>query len=155
MSAPPPPSTVPLSRSLIGTWELVLREDRDARGELRIDPFLGADPVAWLIYDRAGHFAAQFMRRTREASAESVVRRPAANNTAGRDGYDAYFGHYTVDDATGQVTQRLLGALAPESVGLTLTRNLRVEGDELLIQLATTGAEGEPLTRTLRWRRIA
>ena len=58
-----------LSRDLIGTWALVSRIDRTAGGERRVEPSLGEDPVALLYYDRAGHFAAQFMKRDSRAAA--------------------------------------------------------------------------------------
>jgi lipocalin-like protein len=82
---------------------------------------------------------------------------PAAagpNNSRAVGGYDAYFGTYSVDDGQGTVTQRLLGSLSPENVGMVLTRGMTVEGDALTIVLETKAASGEPVTRTLRWRRV-
>ena len=125
-----------------------------AKGERRVDPSLGEDPVALLFYDRSGNFAAQFMKRDRSAAAEVVAAGPARNNSRAKDGYDAYFGSYTVDDAAGTVTQELAGALSKENVGHVLTRAMTVAGDELEIELATTSIEGEPVTRTLRWKRV-
>lgn len=143
----------PLSRALVGTWELYSREDRTPAGELRVDPTLGAEPVALLYYDRNGHFAAQFMKRDRsEVEAEGGSAGP--NNSRARGGYDAYFGAYSVNDADGTVTQRLTGALSPENVGQVLTRGMTVRGDELVIELETASVSGEPVTRTLRWRRV-
>jgi hypothetical protein len=148
-------SDVPLSQALIGTWRLVSREDRTAAGERRVDPGLGADPVALLVYDRGGNFAAQFMKRDRQ-SAPAARGRSAPNNSQAVGGYDAYFGSYTVDDAAGTVTQRLLGALSAENVGMVLTRSMQVSGDELVIQLDTASADdGTPVVRTLRWTRAA
>lgn len=143
----------PLSRTLPGTWRLVSRIDVAANGERRVDPALGEDPIALLFYDRSGNFAAQFMKRDRSAIAE-LVGGPAKNNSRAKDGYDAYFGSYTVDDAAGTVTQKLAGALSKENVGHVLTREMTVEGDELKIELETTSVEGEPVTRTLRWKRV-
>jgi hypothetical protein len=42
-----------LGSQLIGTWRLVSREDRTLDGQPRVDPILGADPIAVLIYDAA------------------------------------------------------------------------------------------------------
>ena len=147
-------SDVPLSQALIGTWRLVSREDRTGSGERRIDPGLGEDPIALLVYDRGGNFAAQFMKRDRR-SAPADTSPSAPNNSQAVGGYDAYFGSYTVDDAAGSVTQRLLGALSAENVGIMLTRSMRVSGDELVIQLDTASADGTPVVRTLRWTRAA
>lgn len=148
-------SDAPLSQTLIGTWRLVSREDRTASGERRIDPGLGADPIALLVYDRGGNFAAQFMRRDRQASNLGPAAAAGPNNSRAVGGYDAYFGSYTVDDAAGAVTQELQGALSAENVGLVLTRSMRVSGDELVIQLDTASADGTPVVRTLRWTRAA
>ncbi len=150
----PTTSSRPLSTTLIGTWELLSREDRTPAGERRIDPSLGADPIALLVYDRSGHFAAQFMKRDRRPGSEPVAASAGANNSRARDGYDAYFGTYSVDDRDGTVTQRLLGALSPENVGQVLTRTMVVEGDTLSIRLETSTTDGEPIVRTLRWKRV-
>ncbi len=85
-----------------------------------------------------------------------VADAPAAalNNSRAQGGYDAYFGTYSVDDAQGTVTQRLLGALSRENVGQVLTRAMTVQGDTLTIRLRTASAQGEPVTRTLQWRRV-
>jgi hypothetical protein len=142
-----------LSSQLPGTWELESRVDMTGSGERRPEPSLGEDPIALLIYDRSGHFAAQFMKRDRSIS---VPDGPAAgqNNSRAQGGYDAYFGTYTVDDEQGTVTQRLLGALSKENVGAVLTRGMRVVGDKLVIRLQTTSVDGVSVTRTLTWRRV-
>jgi Lipocalin-like domain len=142
-----------LSQSLPGTWQLLSRLDVTAAGERRPEPALGEDPIALLIYDRSGHFAAQFMRRDRSQDVPDGVS-GALNNSKAVGGYDAYFGTYTVDDANGTVTQRLLGALSQEHVGAVLTRAMDVDGDTLVIRLQTTAADATPLTRTLTWRRV-
>ena len=146
-------TTRPLSAALIGTWELVSRADQTPAGEPRTDAALGADPVALLYYDDTGHFAAQFMKRVRGAEPEPEPASTGPNNSRARGGYDAYFGTYAVDDADGTVTQCLIGALSRENVGQVLTRAMTVVGDELTIRLETANAAGEPIVRTLRWRR--
>jgi hypothetical protein len=146
-------SDAPLSRSLPGTWLLESRIDVTDAGERRPEPSLGEDPVALLIYDRAGHFAAQFMKRDRSVVvADSAV--GTSNNSRAQGGYDAYFGTYTVDDTALTVTQRLLGALSQENVGAVLTRQMHVSGDLLSIRLQTSTADGAAVTRTLTWRRV-
>ncbi len=147
-------SSRPLSAALPGTWELLSRIDVNDAGERRDEPGLGSDPIALLVYDRAGHFAAQFMKRDRSAAAITDAPVAGSNNTRAQGGYDAYFGTYTVDDATGRVTQTLLGALSAESVGMVITREMQVDGDRLVIALRTTSMAGEPVTRTLTWKRV-
>jgi hypothetical protein len=142
--------------SLLGTWKLVSRIDVGLDGEQRIDPILGANPVAFLMYDATGHFAVQFMRRDRDASAQGSAPSSVStsNNSGAVNGYDAYFGRYSVGN-DGTVTQELLGALSPADVGKVVTRSFRINGAELVIELRTTASDGEPVTRTLRWERVA
>jgi hypothetical protein len=138
---------------LPGTWQLLSRIDMTAAGERRPEPLLGEDPHALLVYDRGGNFAVQFMRRDRSVA---IPDGPggAKNNSRAQDGYDAYFGSYTIDDETGTVTQRLQGALSRENVGLVVTRAMEVKGDTLIIRLDTTSADGTAVARTLTWRRV-
>lgn len=143
----------PLSSLLPGTWALESRVDITASGERHPEPSLGEDPVALLIYDRSGHFAAQFMKRDRSAAAPDGPS-SARNNSRAQGGYDAYFGTYTVDDAGGTVTQQLLGALSAENVGSVLTRAMTVRDGKLVIELDTTSWNGTAVTRTLTWKRV-
>jgi hypothetical protein len=143
-----------LSAMLPGTWRLISRVDCTRGGERRVEPSLGEDPVALLIYDRSGNFAAQFMKRDR-SSPISDVAASASNNSRAQGGYDAYFGTYTIDEAEKTVTQRLVGALSKENVGLVVTRKMLVERDSLTIKLETTTAEGEAVVRTLIWSRVS
>jgi hypothetical protein len=142
-----------LSSNLPGTWLLESRHDVTAAGERHPDSLLGEDPVALLIYDRTGHFAAQFMKRDRSNVAPSGPTN-AKNNTQAQGGYDAYFGTYTVDDSKGVVTQQLMGSLSAGNVGMVLSRAMEVRDDTLLIKLETTAADGTPVVRTLTWRRL-
>lgn len=143
----------PLSERLPATWELVSRTDVTATGERRLEPTLGDDPVALLYYDRTGHFAAQFMKRDRSSIAPDGPA-GAPNNSRAQGGYDAYFGTYVVDDVQGVVTQTLLGSLSRENVGSVLSRAMSVQGDTLTIELQTTSANHEAVTRTLIWKRV-
>lgn len=147
------PSGHGLSARLPGTWRLKSRVDSTGDGRVHADPALGADPIALVIYDRAGHFSAQFMKRDREKSSGDGPAR-AVNNTQAQGGYDAYFGTYTVQDETGVVTHTLEGALSKDNVGAVLSRSMTVRGDSLVIALETTAWDGVPVTRTLTWERI-
>ena len=145
-----------LKTSLVGTWELFFREDRTETGAVHSDPSLGVDPQGLLVYDSGGHFSAQFMRRDRTLGSGVSLEQPRTgqNNSRAVGGYDAYFGRYSVDETTGEVTQTLDGALAVENVGIVVTRRMVVSGDELTLRLPTTAVDGTPVVRTLRWKRV-
>ena len=97
------PAEIPgaFAASLVGTWELFHREDRTESGEVRPEPSLGEAPIGLLVYDAGGRFSAQFMKRDRaedDSAATSLT--SGHNNSRAVNGYDAYFGRYTVDEDT-------------------------------------------------------
>ncbi len=141
-----------LAHDLLGTWRLLSRVDRDASGEPVDEPTLGSDPLALLFFDGAGNFAAQFMKRDRRLAVDAPVF-TRQNNTTAIGGYDAYFGTYEVDETTGDVRTRLVGALSPGHVGATMIRNMKVEDGKLVIRLTTTTGDDTLVHRTLTWER--
>ena len=148
-----PPPTANLATAIIGFWKLKSREDVDATGKVHIDPFLGRDPLGILCFGKT-HFSAQFMKRDRSGQ-ETVLQPVAAKNNAARvNGYDAYFGSYSVDEIKGTLTTRLEGAISPANVSDTYVRDARVVGDELIVQLQTTTLDGTAITRTNTFSRI-
>ena len=149
---PLPPPTADLPGAMLGVWRLVSREDYDREGRRLIDPFLGPDPLGILSF-APKHFAAQFMNRRRSVGVGAGSAPSDANNSSAVNGYDAYFGTYTVDAARGSIATRLEGALAPQNVGQEFTRDIRVAGDRLWIRLGTNAADGTPITRTLTFER--
>jgi hypothetical protein len=147
------PPTTNLAAAIVGIWKLKSREDVDATGHVRIDPFLGADPLGILCFGPT-HFAAQFMKRDRSRQENILQRVQAKNNTAGVDGYDAYFGTYSIDETAGTLTTYLEGSISPINIGATYVRNARVVGNELFIRLQTSTLDGTPITRTNIFSRI-
>jgi lipocalin-like protein len=143
-----------LSADIQGVWWLVSREDWTASGEQRIDPVLGADPIGILAYAK-NKFTAQFMKRDRTSDTANNAFTAGQNNTAAMSGYDAYFGSYAVDEEAGEVSHTIVGSIIPGNVGMTVLRNLHADENRLTIQLQTTTTEGEPITRTLTWKRIS
>jgi hypothetical protein len=148
-----PPLTANLAAAILGIWKLKSREDVDDTGQIRIDPFLGRDPLGILCF-APSHFAAQFMKRDR--SHQENVEQPvqAKNNTVAVNGYDAYFGTYTIDENAGTLTTYLEGSISPANIGNIFTRNVRVVDNELIIQLPTTAVDGKAVTRTNTFFRI-
>ena len=119
-----------------------------------VNPTLGPDALGILTYAN-GRFAAQFMKRDRKNVVNSDNSNAGQNNTGAVDGYDAYFGTYSVSETTGEVAHRLEGALTAENVGIEVSRQLTVNGNNLVIRLETTTMDGEPVERTLTWERVA
>src|SRR5258708_670033 len=151
MSLPLP--TANLSAAIRGIWKLKLREDADDAGQIHIDPGLGRAPLGILCFGPS-HFAAQFMKRDRARTENVSQPVQGKNNTAAVNGYDAYFGTYSVDESAGTLTTYLEGSISPANVGNVYVRNVRVLGDELIVQLPTTAADGTAVTRTNTFSRI-
>jgi len=149
-----PPPSGNLATEMPGVWWLLSREDQTKEGERKIDPVLGADPIAILTYAKT-HFAGQFMKRDRSEIVTAQISGTGSNNTNAVGGYDAYFGTYEVNEDTGKVIHTLIGSITPANVGMTVSRDLRVTGDQLTIQLETTTLDGVPILRTLTWKRIS
>ena len=143
-----PPPDRDIARYLPGMWLLRSREDHDAAGRRHIDPALGADPLGVLTF-APGRFAAQFMSR----EARTATGGSGANNSSAINGYDGYFGTYTLDEAAGTITVRLEGSVTRGDIGKSFIRAIRANAEELIIQLPTTTPEGVAITRTLRFAR--
>ena len=148
-----PPLTANLAVAILGIWKLKSREDVDATEQIHIDPFLGRDPIGILCF-APNHFAAQFMKRDRfhQENVQQPVQ--AKNNTVAVNGYDAYFGTYSIDEIAGTLTTHLEGSISPDNVGSTYVRDVRVVGKELIIQLRTTAVDGTAIIRTNTFSRI-
>jgi hypothetical protein len=142
-----------LLQNIQGVWWLLSRIDWTKDGQRRIDPILGESPIAILAYAK-NHFSAQFMKQDRTESITSQATFKGQNNTQAFEGYDAYFGTYEVNEESGKVSHTLIGSIMPSNVGVTVSRDLRVNCDELIIQLETTSQEGDVIIRTLTWKRI-
>lgn len=151
------------SKKFVGTWRLVSRTDRLTDGKTFLEPSLGGDPLGYLMYDTTGHVAVQLMRRNR-ASAEGQIDN-ASSPTAGSapaslNGYEAYFGTYTVVESAHTVTHHVEGALIPANIGKDLVRNYSFQrgpsGQDvrLALSLPVVEADGTKATRTLIWERV-
>ena len=147
------PLTTNLTTAIHGVWKLKSREDVDTTGRIHIDPFLGRDPLGILCVG-PGHFAAQFMKRDRCAQENMPQPVQAKNNTIAVNGYDAYFGTYSVDEIAGTLTTHIEGSISPGNVGNTYVRDVRVIDNKLIIQLHTTTVDGTAITRTNTFSRI-
>ncbi len=150
---PLPPPTANLKTAIVGIWKLKSREDIDGSGKIQIDPFLGENPLGILCFGPA-HFSAQFMKRHRSVEEDVLQVVAAKNNTSRLNGYDAYFGTYTVDEIAGTLSTRLEGSISPANIGDAYVRDVRVVNNELIVQLQTNAADGTAVTRTNTFSRV-
>lgn len=139
-AAPAPPH--------VGTWKLASVALHDATGEVLPapdGPALGqAGGVGRLIFDNAGHFGLAIMEQGRPKFASPTPEQAVAD----LHGYTALFGTYAAD---GALDVRLHGSRDPRLTGTTHSLPMRVEGDDLTLDLPIS-ASG--VTPTTTWRRM-
>jgi len=128
-----------LQKELIGTWRIVAFEDRKDKNDPNSEwtyPY-GKNPKGYIIYDETGHVIIQGMRTPpppKFASGEGGDSKPTPQEAlAVYEGYIAYFGTYTVDEARHVVIHHVEGSLDPSYVGTDQERPFELSGDRLII----------------------
>jgi hypothetical protein len=106
---------------LIGAWHLVRIEAPGADGKVAAVP----PPLGMLIYTRDGHMSVQLM----------YPKTPAVpSNEYVRDGYEASFGSFDVNEATHTLTHHVTGSVTGEMlVGKDLPRVYQLTADGHLV----------------------
>jgi hypothetical protein len=139
---------------LVGTWRLISRVARLEDGTA-VQEGLGTTPKGYLMYDSTGHMAVQLSRPDRPAAIDCSTSgsAPSDNSPQLLNGYEAYFGTYTIDETNHTVKHHLEGALASADVGRNLIRQFQVAGDKLTIVVRTSSPKGRQI-RTLTWERV-
>src|SRR6478672_1241652 len=98
-----------LAKQFAGAWRLISIE-----GASRVDPRVSDRPSGSIMYDSSGRMAAQIAYRAdRKLFANGIAAGTPAEKAAAYDGYQAYYGTYTVDAKAGTVTHHLENALTP------------------------------------------
>lgn len=141
-------------RALAGTWRLVSRTVTSESGTPVAAPGLGGTPIGYLTYEPGGRVAVQIMRRDRAAGIDCETSGSTAgeNNTQSINGYDAYFGTYTIDEPKHTVTHHVEGALAASDVGKNLVRTFELSGNTLSILVENQSPRGRQRI-ALTWKR--
>jgi hypothetical protein len=117
---------------LIGTWRIVLADDRPNDREAWEHSY-GDHPRGYLIYDVSGHVSIQFGSdppTSPFASGDDFAETDAEARHA-YEYYCAYFGTYTVDESRGIITHHVEGSLQPSYTGTDQERPFKLIGDRL------------------------
>ena len=135
--APAKPSLSNLQKQLIGTWRLVSFEDRKDEKDPNSEwtyPY-GKNPKGYIVYDETGHVTVQIMRTPPPAKfASGDDKKPTSEEAkAAYEGYVAYFGRYTIDEASHSVIHHVEGSLGPSYIGTDQKRPFELSGDRLII----------------------
>ena len=135
-------------KQLVGNWTLVSYVTENPDGS-RGKPY--GDAVGRLSYDKHGHMAGQVMRPGRSNVAPGDWQ--AQQVRSAYAGYIAYFGTYEVNEAGDTVMHRVDGALNPGWVGGVQVRQLRFDGDLLILSTHVAKA-GALVNHVLTWRKL-
>ena len=138
--------------SFVGTWNLVVMEFR-SDGQV-VYP-VGRNAVGLSIYDGAGHVSTQIMTPGRPAfeSGDQLLGTPEEVRGA-LQGYIAYCGTYSVDEARSVVTHHVTCSLYPNWVGTDQRRYYKLSGDRLIISAPTHPIGGHLMDVMLIWDRV-
>jgi hypothetical protein len=139
-----------LKKKIAGTWSLVSDViDQDGG---KVDPF-GNAPKGAMIIAPNGTFSLVITRaEVPKFASNNRATGTDAENKAAVQGGIAYFGSYTVDDATNTVNLHLDGSTFPNWVGSDQKRIVEVSADELRWKNPTTSL-GTGVA-TLVWKRV-
>jgi hypothetical protein len=146
LGASVPQSGADIQKRMIGNWRLVKFENFDESGTARDAGYESGR----IMYDAAGHMAAQLMRVNRKPLSQPSTE---AERAAAYTGYTAYYGRYTIDAAATKVTHHVEGATNPNWPKTDLVRYYAFSPEGHLL-LSIRNAQGR-VTGTLTWQRIA
>jgi hypothetical protein len=105
----------PDKAKLIGAWHMVSMEEPGPDGKLEHH----AERSGMIVFSADGHFSVQVMYPAGEVG----------NPTYSKDGYEATFGSYEVDEQTHIVTQHVQAALVRPLIGRNLPRLMQFSAD--------------------------
>jgi hypothetical protein len=106
---------------LIGAWRLISMEEPGPDGKLtRI-----TDRKGMLLYTRDGHMSVQLMLPDSEAN---------VSNDYVRNGYEASFGSYEVNEEAHTITHHVVGSVTRGLLGKDLPRAYQLSNGHLIIK---------------------
>jgi hypothetical protein len=141
---------------VIGVWRLVSFVEQRPNGELIPSGRYGPNVTGMLIYDKSGAMMAQLMNPDRpKFISESATRGTPEEVKAAFDGYNAYYGTFTVDASSSTIRHKVAANLFPNSIGTEFVRRYRIESDNLILELPPAQIQGEQRVVRLIWKRVS
>ena len=137
---------------IVGTWQLVEYSTSSDSGD--VDYPLGPEARGLIIYSADGYMSAQIMRSGRAEYRSRNVHSGETNERAeAAGGYLAYSGPYHVDEDNSAVWHEMAVSLYPNWLGENQKRNVRFDGDRLILSSDPLVFRTITLFPTLIWRR--
>ncbi len=136
-------------KEFVGTWKLVSAEYRFVDGERSKLYDAGI-----LMYDARGNMSVQLMQHNRPAFAKSDrLSGTLEEIKTAFQGYQAYYGTYTVDEEQRAVTHHLEGALLPNWVGVDQVRFFELVANRLTLRTPPLLMRGKEAVGYLVWEK--
>jgi Lipocalin-like domain len=133
---------------LVGTWMLVSLTAGE--GAARSFPY-GRDPKGTMMVDANGRFSITVVRSDLpKFASNNRMTGTTQENTAVIHGSIAYFGTYSIDEATHVITVDVEASTFPNFAGGRQTRILSFDGDEVTYLNPTPSMGGGPALATYR-----
>ena len=138
--------------NLVGTWRLASAQYR--RNDGSIINIYGDDPDGMLMYDADGNMSVQIMARHRPqfAVADRLGGTPEQIQSAFQ-GYQAYYGTYSINENEHAVIHHLAGALLPNWVGVEQKRFFDLTDNRLTLRTPPLMIGGKEAVGYLVWQR--
>jgi Lipocalin-like domain len=137
--------------ALVGTWRLVVWENRNADG--RVTYPLGEDAEGLIMYGDDGYMFVAIMRARRVPfDAGDLLRGSAEEKAQAAETYVSYCGRY--DFEGDRVVHHVELSLFPNWVGADQERLVEIAGNRLTLSTRPMLLEGTKQTAHLIWERV-
>jgi hypothetical protein len=137
--------------AIVGAWQLVSFHGRNAKGDLR--PALGENAQGLLVYTAEGYMTAVLSEAGRTPFRSRDYRGGTREEAlAAVNSYISYSGRYTLSGDT--VTHHVEMSLYPNWIGDDQIRNVKFEGNLLILSTPPFLLSGGEWTFELTWKRL-
>jgi hypothetical protein len=127
---------VGLKQQVVGLWSLSSQYVERPDGS-RIERF-GPNPKGFAYFDQGGRFSMVMMRADLpKIASNNAMTATDAENKAIMQGSSAFFGTWSVDEATSTMLNRIEGSTYPNWDGTELKRTLSIASDEMKVCVAS------------------
>jgi hypothetical protein len=144
---------LPLAGRLLGTWRLVSIGSIRPDGTLEALPELGPHAIGYLMYDTTGHMCVS-LANPNHPQWVNPEKPTAAERLHSFDAMFAYCGTYEVQESEHRVIHRPEMSSWPHYIGTDQFRNIRMEGDRLILFEKETPPNGELHEYQIAWERV-
>jgi hypothetical protein len=129
-----------LKEQLVGTWTLLLWEQRKGDGT-KLERY-GTQPKGVAFFDAGGRYVITVMRSDRAKYASNALwQGTAEENKETADGTITYFGTYSVDEGDSSIAIHVEGSSFPNWNGTDQKRFVAITGEQLTLTVRPPGGD--------------